>query len=414
MKAKWACHAVLLVPLCASAGNQTPTAQTAAAVPITSEPHHHLSLQNDYVKVYEVEVAPHESTLLHQHDRDYVYITIGDAQVTSAIPGRPEVHLKLADGEARFSRGGFAHVARNDADTPFRNVTIELLRPQGELRNLCLQVISNEPAACPGTRETRGKEGKEQGTVKWFNASKGYGFIQRQSGEDVFVHFSAIQAEGYKSLSEGQAVEFEVRKGPKGLQAENVTSLKPAPVATHTDWPEFETGKTRVILTRVKPRQKVNLGDPRWEELIVALDEDVIAFAAGKGPEKSLRPGGSVWLGREDVARVFQNGGDKEARFITLQMQPKGSQEPAPAAATGPIVAAPFVPHDPETLVALEYKWMNARDRQTFEEIWADDCEDASGNGRFTKQQIFSRPRLPGRPVARVFSDFQPGSKERG
>jgi cold shock protein len=66
---------------------------------------------------------------------------------------------------------------------------------------------------------------KEQGTVKWFNASKGYGFIQRQTGEDVFVHFSAIQADGYKTLSEGQAVEFEVRKGPKGLQAENVTSL---------------------------------------------------------------------------------------------------------------------------------------------------------------------------------------------
>ena len=66
---------------------------------------------------------------------------------------------------------------------------------------------------------------KEQGTVKWFNASKGYGFIQRQSGEDVFVHFSAIQAEGYKSLNEGQAVEFEVRTGTKGLQAENVTSL---------------------------------------------------------------------------------------------------------------------------------------------------------------------------------------------
>jgi cold shock protein len=66
---------------------------------------------------------------------------------------------------------------------------------------------------------------KEQGTVKWFNASKGFGFIQRQSGEDVFVHFSAIQAEGYKSLNEGQAVEFEVSTGPKGLQASNVTSL---------------------------------------------------------------------------------------------------------------------------------------------------------------------------------------------
>jgi cold shock protein len=68
-------------------------------------------------------------------------------------------------------------------------------------------------------------EVKEQGTVKWFNASKGYGFIQRQTGEDVFVHFSAITMDGYKSLNEGQAVEFEVKKGPKGLQAENVTSL---------------------------------------------------------------------------------------------------------------------------------------------------------------------------------------------
>ncbi len=61
--------------------------------------------------------------------------------------------------------------------------------------------------------------------MKWFNTSKGFGFIQCQSGEDVFVYFSAIQMDGYKSLNEGQAVEFEVRKGPKGLQAENVTGL---------------------------------------------------------------------------------------------------------------------------------------------------------------------------------------------
>jgi len=66
---------------------------------------------------------------------------------------------------------------------------------------------------------------KEQGVVKWFNASKGYGFIQRQSGEDVFVHFSAIQSDGYKSLNEGQSVEFEVKQWPKGLQAENVSPL---------------------------------------------------------------------------------------------------------------------------------------------------------------------------------------------
>ena len=66
---------------------------------------------------------------------------------------------------------------------------------------------------------------KEQGIVKWFNAGKGFGVIQRQSGEDVFVHFSAIQSDGYRSLNEGQAVEFEVVRGPKGLQASNVQAL---------------------------------------------------------------------------------------------------------------------------------------------------------------------------------------------
>ena len=64
-----------------------------------------------------------------------------------------------------------------------------------------------------------------QGTVKWFNATKGYGFIARESGEDVFVHHSAIQAEGYRTLNEGQRVEFTLERGPKGLQATHVVML---------------------------------------------------------------------------------------------------------------------------------------------------------------------------------------------
>jgi CspA family cold shock protein len=63
----------------------------------------------------------------------------------------------------------------------------------------------------------------ETGTVKWFNNAKGYGFIARESGDDVFVHFKAIVGEGYKSLEEGDRVQFEVERGPKGLQAKNVT-----------------------------------------------------------------------------------------------------------------------------------------------------------------------------------------------
>ena len=64
-----------------------------------------------------------------------------------------------------------------------------------------------------------------KGNVKWFNASKGYGFISQEGGKDVFVHFSAIQGDGFKTLDEGQEVEFEVTDGPKGPQAVNVTKL---------------------------------------------------------------------------------------------------------------------------------------------------------------------------------------------
>ena len=64
-----------------------------------------------------------------------------------------------------------------------------------------------------------------QGTVKWFNDAKGYGFIQVENGEDVFVHYSAIQSQGFKSLSEGDRVEFDVTKGPKGMQASNVRKV---------------------------------------------------------------------------------------------------------------------------------------------------------------------------------------------
>ncbi|MBI3193977.1 MAG: cold-shock protein [Ignavibacteriae bacterium] len=66
----------------------------------------------------------------------------------------------------------------------------------------------------------------EQGTVKWFNRTKGFGFIARQSGADVFVHYKSLVGEGFKNLDEGDKVEFEVEEGPKGLQAAKVTLLK--------------------------------------------------------------------------------------------------------------------------------------------------------------------------------------------
>ena len=66
---------------------------------------------------------------------------------------------------------------------------------------------------------------RQTGTVKWFNGGKGYGFIEREDGPDVFVHYSAIQGDGYRNLEEGQQVEFSVEQGPKGLQAADVTLI---------------------------------------------------------------------------------------------------------------------------------------------------------------------------------------------
>jgi CspA family cold shock protein len=77
------------------------------------------------------------------------------------------------------------------------------------------------PAASINT-EKQENAGMAQGVVKWFNDSKGFGFIEQDNGEDVFVHFSAIQGDGFKSLAEGDSVTFDVQKGPKGLQAANV------------------------------------------------------------------------------------------------------------------------------------------------------------------------------------------------
>lgn len=99
------------------------------------------------------------------------------------------------------------------------------VRSEPEIRQFCaeqgcLQLPFPSSAIQSGNSNTM-----EQGTVKWFNDAKGFGFISRQNGEDVFVHYSAITTSGFKSLQEGQAVQFNVVKGPKGWQASDVQPL---------------------------------------------------------------------------------------------------------------------------------------------------------------------------------------------
>jgi quercetin dioxygenase-like cupin family protein len=121
-------RAILLLP-CLALFALAQTA-TAPAVPVLEEPHHHLAIENEYVRVFKVEVLPHAETLLHRHDHDYVFVTIGDARVVNAPEGKAPVELKLADGETRFTRAPLVHVAKNLSGQSFRNVTIELIQDQ--------------------------------------------------------------------------------------------------------------------------------------------------------------------------------------------------------------------------------------------------------------------------------------------
>jgi beta-alanine degradation protein BauB len=101
-------------------------ASASDVVPIEQEPSHKLVFENEYVRVFSVEVAPHSETKYHRHDRDYVWVSLGDSDVESVRVGATAVSVKPKDGEAQFTKGGFAHKAVNKSDKPFRNVTVEL------------------------------------------------------------------------------------------------------------------------------------------------------------------------------------------------------------------------------------------------------------------------------------------------
>jgi quercetin dioxygenase-like cupin family protein len=105
------------------------TATISGAVLVTQEPHHHLLYANNDLRIFDVIVPPHQATLLHEHDNDYIFITYGQSQLTVVKPGMPPASLELPAGAVRFAKGGFAHAITNDGDYPFHTLTIEFLNP---------------------------------------------------------------------------------------------------------------------------------------------------------------------------------------------------------------------------------------------------------------------------------------------
>jgi hypothetical protein len=212
---------VLALLFSASLLAQAPEPMPLAHGNTPGEPHHHLKIENAYARVYYVEVPPHENTQLHQHDHDYLFITLGDSDVINAVRDKPEVHLVLKDGETHFTRGGFAHVARNLADAPFRNITIELLKPQGEAHNLCAQVLPNAPVTnCPEFL-------KGQSGPKFYTAECTVDVLLIEPGITY-----ALEANEFAFL--GVVVDSKIRVWPKGkvptyLQEGEMAWFEPKP-----------------------------------------------------------------------------------------------------------------------------------------------------------------------------------------
>ncbi len=121
-------HPLIFLPFLWAAVTLTAQISSTRDVEITAEPDHHLALENEYVRVFKVEVPPHADTLMHWHRHDYVFVTLGASEVSNEVEGKPPVALKLQDGETRFLPGNFAHIAKNLSDQPFRNVTVEFLQ----------------------------------------------------------------------------------------------------------------------------------------------------------------------------------------------------------------------------------------------------------------------------------------------
>ena len=137
----------------------TAVMQQPAAVEITSEPSHHLAFQNEWVRAFNVLAPAKASTLVHRHNYDYVYVTLGDTDITNARVGEAPVPLMLKDGEVRFTKGGFAHAVINNSEHPFHNITIELLRPStgvhpcNESCDLPVPCSSADKSSCGSARK---------------------------------------------------------------------------------------------------------------------------------------------------------------------------------------------------------------------------------------------------------------------
>jgi hypothetical protein len=126
---------VALLSFAPGASSQEVIAAAMHGVPISAEPDHHQVLSNDYVNAYDVEVPPKSATLMHQHLYDNIFVVLGAADITNSVEGKGPAHLRLIESTVNFGRAPYAQLLTNNGTKPFRNVIIEFVQPQGEVKD---------------------------------------------------------------------------------------------------------------------------------------------------------------------------------------------------------------------------------------------------------------------------------------
>jgi len=233
------------------------TTDVVKAVPMTKEPHHQLVLENSYVRVFHFHLPAHDATLLHAHDLPYVSVALGPGDFANAVAGKPEARAVLTDGQVGYSRGGFAHIVRTDAGSSFGNFTIELLRPQGEPRNLCQKVTD--------------------------------GPLQDCASQDADHPPSNAPA---KTLE--QAIER--------------TRL-------------FETGEILVTSFSMSAKEDYGESGPELARLLVVEQDSELQVDVSGEPSKKLHGGEVLWLDAGKNWRIVSTGDHKITRFVLIEFK---------------------------------------------------------------------------------------------
>ena len=219
------------------------------AVPVGEEGHHQLVLENEYTRVFHVVLAPKESTLMHQHDRDYVYVMIGSSQVEVVKPGAAPTQMKLNDGDVKFTKGPLAHKVTNTGDTPFVNLTIEVKK--ASTKSVC-------GASWAGVEAERG----------CFDRCEGY------SREIEEVTTDSVRAVGYNLLIRGSAASHgpfsgSVEVGPKPSL---VVALQEVEVTTGVKKVKLQPGEVTWIPANAKAQVATAVSSARVNWVVVSFE----------------------------------------------------------------------------------------------------------------------------------------------